>query len=350
VPLLSAYWSEACRQAERTPLLGERLVAARRSFERQWGCHNLELPVSRLCQTEPFAWFACHLLSELPRFHAIYNDCILAYRRRYGIRSRNHPVPELARDGEWLEAPFWAWRTGRKERGRLLIRRTEHTLALRAGTEPWPELPITSSRDPLTLVRAWRALEQHGFKVRSRALTNTLFARLFVADLFIHGIGGGKYDELTDEIVRRFYEYEPPRYLVLSATLLLPLPTFPARLADCRRLSRERRDLHYNPQRHFRNGISPAGPALNLATEKQAWIAQIPTDAHARRTRFRTLKVLTERLRGYVSGRLHTLEQEIARCNQELQANAVLQRRDYAFCLYPGTMLRNFSTQFLQSS
>ena len=86
VPFLPQFWAEACRQSARTPLLGERLVAARRTWERRWGCHNLELPVSQLCRTEPFAWFACHLLSDCERFHDIYNRCIQAYRRRYGIR------------------------------------------------------------------------------------------------------------------------------------------------------------------------------------------------------------------------------------------------------------------------
>jgi hypothetical protein len=346
VPLLPAFWAEACRQAERTPLLGERLVAARRAFERSWGCHNLELPVSRLCQTEPFAWFACHLLADLPRFHTIYNAAIHAYRRQYGIRSRNHPVPELERQGDWLEAPFWAWRAGGKKRGRLLVRPTEHGLALRVGTEPWPELPASTVQDGTALVHEWQGLERRGFKVRSRALTNTLFARLLLADLFVHGIGGGKYDELTDEIARRFYHAELPRYLVLSATLLLPLPKLPARPAKCQRLARERRDLYYNPQRHL---AATAGEAVGLATHKQAWIGQQPTTPQARRERFQILRTLTEKLRGYVSGRLSALEQEIATCEQELRANAILQWRDYAFCLYPEAMLRSFCTQFLRN-
>src|SRR5262249_2863990 len=52
--------------------------------------------------------------------------------------------------------------------------------------------------------------------------------RLFLADLFVHGIGGGKYDEITDELVRRFYGGEPPDFLVLSATLWLPVAHEPA--------------------------------------------------------------------------------------------------------------------------
>jgi hypothetical protein len=341
VPLLPAYWTEALRQAKRTPLLGERLVAARRVFERRWACSNLELPVSRLCGTEPFAWFACHLLAELRRFHAIYNNSVHAYRRQYGIRSRNHPVPDLAQEGGWLETPFWGWRAGRNERGRLLARCTDEGLILRVGTESWPELPGGANRDPAALIRAWQELKQRGYKIRSRALTNTLFARLFLADLFIHGIGGGKYDELTDEIARRFYGFELPRYLVLSATLLLPLPTFPARPAERQRLARQLRDLYYNPQRHLGNGAVAPPSAYYLAAEKQAWIAQQPTTAPARQERFHVLRTLTEKLRAHVDDRISVLEQKIMLCDQELRANAILQRRDYPFCLYPEGMLRD---------
>src|SRR5207248_6896576 len=93
-PLLRAYWAEACRQAERTPLLGERFAAARRVFERRWGCANLEVPLSMVCQTEVFAWFALELVESLPRFQGVYNAAVAAYRQRYHIRSRNHPVPD----------------------------------------------------------------------------------------------------------------------------------------------------------------------------------------------------------------------------------------------------------------
>jgi hypothetical protein len=343
VPILPDYWGEARRQAQRTPLLGERLAAARRTFERRWGCHNFELPVSLLCRTEPFAWFACHLLAHLPRFHAVYNACVRDYRRQYGIRSRNHPVPELATEGDWLEAPLWAWRAGAQHRGRLLARQTTTALELRVGQEAWPSLPLPG-KDGRPLVSAWQELAKRGFKVRSRALTNTLYARLFLADLFMHGIGGGKYDELTDEIVRRFYGCEPPSYLVLSATLLLPLPSFPTRPEACRRLAGNLRDVHYNPQRHLVNG---APRAQELTAQKDGWIARQPSTARERRDRFTTLRALTEQLRTFVADQESALQQALAQCERELQGNAVLENREYAFCLYPGTLLKPFFTGFL---
>ena len=47
-PMLPAFWAEVLRQAERTSNLGECFAAARRTFERAWGCHNLEVPLSSL--------------------------------------------------------------------------------------------------------------------------------------------------------------------------------------------------------------------------------------------------------------------------------------------------------------
>src|SRR5581483_2694845 len=106
-PLLPEFGEDVGRAAAATELLGERFALARRAWERRWGCHNAEVPVSRLCQTEAFSWFACHLLGEAAHFHALYNHSVHAYRRRNGIKGRSHPVPDLARDGEWLEMPFW---------------------------------------------------------------------------------------------------------------------------------------------------------------------------------------------------------------------------------------------------
>jgi hypothetical protein len=342
-PLLGEFWDEAMKVASRTRLLGDRLAAARRAIERRWGCHNLEVPVSAVCQTEPFARFTCDLLTNLPRLHAAYNGAVRDYRTRYGLRNASHPVPDLAAEGDWLETPFWAWRAGQARRGRLMARITAKTVELRAGDESWPSLP----REPEAMVRAFHDLEKRGLKVRSRALTNTLYARLFLCDLFIHGIGGGKYDEVTDAIIRRYYGVEPPAYLVLSATLLLPLPHYPVRPADCRRLGREARDLYYNPQRHLDDNALSRPDVAALAGRKRALLSEEPADRRGRRERFRQLREVTELLRAPVEGKLLATRQRLADCQAEVHANAILRRRDYPFVLYPERVLRPFCERFL---
>ncbi len=313
-PLLPSFWAEVLRQAERSPLLGECFVAARRTFERDWGCHNLEVPLSTLCRTESFAWFACDLLAYLPEFHALYNAVVGAYRRRHGIRNGQHPVPDLAAEGDWLEAPFWGWRAGgvnpwraggvnpwraggvSPRRHRVFARLRDDRLELRAGEDLWPSLPRPAEDRAEAAVKAWQGLEEQGFKIRSRALTTTLYARLFLADLFIHGIGGGKYDELTDGLIQGFYECEPPVYMVLSATRWLPLPRAAVSVEDRRRLARAVRDVHFNPQRHLDETTNNENLA-ELAARKQEWIARRAATVRERRERFHMLRTLTEELR-----------------------------------------------------
>jgi hypothetical protein len=342
-PLLAEFWAEAIRAGRRTALLGTRLASARRAIERRWGCHNLEVPVSAICQARPYACFATDLLINLARFHTAYNDSVRDYRTRYGLRSTSHPVPDLAVEDDWLETPFWAWRAGAARRGRLMARSTAEGIKLRVGDEAWPRLP----RDPEAMVRAFLDLGKQGFKVRSRALTNTMYARLFLCDLFIHGIGGGKYDEVTDAIVRRYYGIEPPAYLVLSATLLLPLPRYPADAADCRRLAAEARDLYYNPQRHLDEAILSRPEVAALAARKRKLMREEPMERRGRRERFRQIREITAALRTAVETPLAAVRRQLTECEAEVKANAVLTRRDYPFVLYPERTLRPFCEQFL---
>jgi hypothetical protein len=345
--LLPKFWEQVLRQAERTALLGERFAGARRSFERSWGCQNLEVPLSHLCRTEAFAWYAAHLICNFERFHAVHNEMLREHRRINGVRSRSHPVPDLASEGEWLEAPFWIWRRENPTRSRLMARRRGDQIELRSALEPGLGLPTLPGRDGRATAARWRDLEGLGFKLRSRALTTTLFARLILADLFIHGIGGAKYDELNDQIIRRFYGLEPPRYLVLSATLLLPFHLPNVRDADTRRLAHEIRDARCNPQRHLADGASRDARAKQLAAEKQTWIDRHPDDAPSRRARFHRLKSLTEELGAFTRGQEQSLQGELSECEKRLKMKALLARRDYPFCLYPEAQLRPFCTQFL---
>ncbi len=276
--------------------VGKAFTVARRVRERAWGCDNLELPVSRLAQTRAFARFAQHILTDLPQFRAAYNAAIRAYRAANGIRSANHPAPELAEG----EAPFW-------------------------------ERTATGKRQRATAASDVRSL-------RPRALTLTLFARVCLGDFFIHGIGGGKYDEVTDAIIRDYFGIEPPAYQVLSATLHLPLPAFPSTAADLTRAARRVRDLRWNPH-----------VALPPGAVTEAFAANEPSrvDHAARREWFRALQQSKERMRALVASEVPGAEAELARVRSEVEANTILRRRDYPWVLYPEETLRPFLQGFL---
>ena len=55
-----------------------------------------------------------------------------------------------------------------------------------------------------------------------RALTLTTFLRLLVVDQFVHGIGGGRYDQVTDRLLVSHFGLTPPRFAVTTATLIYP--------------------------------------------------------------------------------------------------------------------------------
>ena len=200
-PLIRDYWQLVLEARRRSPNLGRCLAEARHRLEGDWGQDTWEVPLSVVCDSGPFARFACHLLAHLPRLQEIYNTSLHEYRRVNHIRSRSHPVPDLERDGAWREAPFWLWSVASPGRKRAFVRACGDGLELtdRAGIHV--QLPLTADGDAGRAVEALVALGQQGIKLRPRALVTTMYARLVLSDLFLHGIGGAKYDQLTDLII-----------------------------------------------------------------------------------------------------------------------------------------------------
>jgi hypothetical protein len=177
-----------------------------------------------------------------------------------------------------------------------------------------------------------------GWKLRPRALTLTLFARICLGDGFIHGIGGGNYDEVTDSIIRRFFGIEPPGYAVVSATLRLPLKRFPATEATLHAAERRLRDLLWNPQR-----VPKSRELLpELVFEKERLIEDEPPSRIDRRGWFRQLQRLTRDLRSPLASETESADRELDRIRAELAANEILASREYAWPLFPEEMLRTF--------
>ena len=222
-PLIGRFWPMVLERARHVDRLGYCLAQARHQLEGQWGLQTLELPQSAVCGSEPFHWFLVHLMANLDRFRECYNRAVHEYRRANRIRNAAHPVPDLVAEGSWLEAPLWIWTAEQPQRRRVFVcrRGREIVVSDRAGQEL--RLPLTADGDATDAVGRLMAWSRQGVRIRSRALITTLWARLALCDLFLHGIGGAKYDQVTDRLIETFFGMTPPGIMVLSATLHLPI-------------------------------------------------------------------------------------------------------------------------------
>ncbi len=351
-PLLREIWPAAIKHMSVSDRLADCLAAARHAQEQRWGIENLELPISRLCTTSPFLWFACYLFKYAEPFRTTHNEVLGEYREVNRIRSKTHPVPELSEQDGWIESPFWVWRAGETRRHQLFVKRDEENILLSDGKAVMATLPMPENCDLSAAIEILKQLPSQGIRLRTRALTTTLFARLFLGDLFVHGIGGAKYDEMTDRIFTRFFHLTPPRYLTLSATKFLPIcAPYDVQHCDETCLERILRDLDFNSDRHLTaDQRSKAAPLLQrkqtLIREQEAassdqgkLIDQAERRRHNRQ-RFRELREIDAKLALLTLKLREQINEDLATVHQQMKANEVIQSREISFVLYPEPVLK----------
>jgi hypothetical protein len=345
-PLVERLWPKVVARSKHESALGLCLAQARHQLEGEHGLATLELPVSRLCRLEAFAWFAAHFAVHAPRIHRLYNEAVIEYRKLNHIRSAAHPVPNLASDGQWLELPLWVWRHDDPVRRRLYVDSRAGRVTLSDHRDWHAELPISLERGNDDAIDPWRALESQGVKIRPRALLMTMFVRLLVGDLFMHGIGGAKYDELTDLLIHRIFLRRAPSYLVATATTQLPIARESVTAEDARRVDRLLRELTFHPEKHADLNASrtpdQAARLENLIASKDRWIHFNTDESGAeveKKARHIHLEVLNRALQPWVESKRAAALAQRDRLARALRGEAILASREYAFCLYPEEML-----------
>jgi hypothetical protein len=169
-----------------------------------------------------------------------------------------------------------------------------------------------------------------GIKVRPRAITTTMFMRLFVADLFVHGVGGAEYDEVADDVVRAFYGVEPPPYAVITATLTLPRDGQPITAQTVNALRRKLRDVEYNPQVFAGDGDALDEAARRFIAEK--WeLVDASADTHeARKAKWEAVREANARIAGRLGLSEGAATAEIDRARERVSADAIRFSREYS--------------------
>ncbi len=184
--------------------------------------------------------------------------------------------------------------------------------------------------------------DEGAWRLRPRALTLTIWARLLLADLFIHGIGGAKYDRISDMIMADYYGVAAPHMACVSATLRLDLPVRPTAISDVARLRQSVRDLRYNPQRH----VELDGDSRSLVALRERAVGRsndlrrsAPHDRAARREAFEEIRQHNAAILSTHPDATAGSHAALAGAEADLAENEIALGREYFFGLHDRSAL-----------
>ena len=264
------------------------------------GSRLLELPLSWICGLPEVVRFLCGVLRRAEDFFGAYNQALQGFRQQHGIRNAANPFPDLHRaagvDGERYELPLWLVDLpgGRRRVVWLWHRDGQRWL----GTESGVEVELCAGLEAESLL----SLRWKGQQLVPRGGLISALLRLLFADLFVHGLGGGKYDPAVDELIRVWWGEHPPGFAVASASRYL-FGEQRAELLRLREFAGRQRELQYNPDRFLGQSIftEQAEQRLRaLLAEKEVLVSELQRRRSAGMSAAEIgtqLQRLTERLR-----------------------------------------------------
>lgn len=301
------------------PMMGDAMVHLRRAYAAHWPQGVLELPLSELCRTASFFSFAFDFLARAPDAAAIFNETLAAYRAEHGIRSKANPFPDLAADAQTAETLFWIGKDG----ARLPL-----SVSMRGG---YPMLLLDGVHEMRDAAMLMEFCQTRKVQLWPRAVALSVLNRLFVADLFVHGTGGAKYDRITDGFIARFYGITPPPFAVVSATLKLPGLDDPA--PELAALRQRMREAAFHPE----SFLEHAPP--ELVAEKKNLRAAIAAPGADKKVMGKRIAEINSELSGLMGPVTHDLERRIAAAEKSLSRHESLADREFPYFLYPPTAI-----------
>ncbi len=309
--------------------LAESLTVARRRWEGTPGYG--EVAVSRQAGGRAFATLCAELALRAAEARETLNRLTADFRHSHGIRSASHPFPDLHAHGDAVEMPFWVLREGR--RGTLWARPRGGEVLIEEGEETL--LALGPRID-----RAAEELADAGLCIAPKAVALTLYERMFVADGFVHGVGGAHYDQVTEGFARAMWGVELAPFFVVSLTLYPDIGRADpgARPEDALEdVRRHLRDTEHNPDRHLAE-VSLAPEARRraeiLAERKRESIRALSApDADRKRlgARIREINEEVAELLEPVRGSLREREERLEEALDGLQ---VARDREYPYFLW----------------
>jgi hypothetical protein len=336
--------SHLCSQNHKKGNLGEFLGLARRLYEQEIEPTYLEIPFSKICDSDEFLSFFLEITKNIESFSDIYNKKLNEYRKLFKIRNRAHPSPNLIIKKNLTELPFWIWKEGDERRKIFILKEGEGNYLY---NDSYGKIFLIE-KDGLKFLSSLKTLlKEQGLKIRPKALLLTLYNRLFISDLFVHGLGGAKYDLVTDEIIKEFFKVEPPHFLVVSCTLYLNFKSSPV-TSDSKisALKKKIRDLEFNPERYVDELSLTKKEEIQiekLAEKKTELIKKITgvlTSVEKRKIS-EEIKAINNFMGEKVRPLKYELNKKLEDEEEKMKQSKVYSFREFPYCFFSAKELRN---------
>ncbi len=314
-------------------------------LNRALGLDMLYLPVSHLSATNAFLRFVLAIMSDAERFYDSYNrgvrECLCADPRSEAI-----VVRPLDRKGDHIEIPFWA---GMAEQGRenVFVRRSGETRAdIFAEGRPIGAIDAGSEGARVEQLRA--ILAEARVCLRPKAVTLTLFARLYLADWFIHGVGGAVYERITDSLLSEYYRVASTDFGVATSTIRLPFSD--AHLCEGSIADAKYRihNIPHSPEKYMDLAWRGMEPYRSMIGEKRR-LTTVASDRgisrQERRDAWNLLKARNRALFEAVREKYDAMKADIRRLEGARKSQVVHMCREYFFGLFPRAILDRVATE-----
>jgi hypothetical protein len=166
--------------------IGEKIYKINQNIREMYLAENQifipSINLSDFVKLNSFKKFVEIISNRCGEFVEDHNYSLKDYRIEHKIKNHAQPIPDL----EEGELPFW-------------------NLDIENGIRNYARFPYSNI-----------------INYSPRAITNTMFIRLFVCDFFIHGKGGGRYELISDKIIKKFFKIDGAPYGIASATQHIP--------------------------------------------------------------------------------------------------------------------------------
>ena len=215
---------ELAEPRRRADLAGERLgaLAGKPAVE----CHSIfraayqpemnygEIPFSEAAEQPESQLFFSALIRDFSRLCSTYNASLDDYRTAHKIKNSANPFPNLSLSPQRSELPFWLFDFEGITRRPIFAAQSGASIALSTSEGEVTRCPVNRA--------AYSRLEMpgHNFLLPRGAMVS-VFLRLLCSDLFIHGLGGVKYDAFGDAFITNYFGIPAPAFVLATASRYL---------------------------------------------------------------------------------------------------------------------------------